>query len=149
MHGDIFNPNAQWTPQKNPEIRHLDVSDLSIVTWALQMNLLLPACNSLMDNARGCLFGPPSTLFGGSCHTILNVWHIVYDTVHPHLPNTSLLPRSTAGLPFRSSLACAPPHSKRAPNLLLPFLSVVSTTRPGTLSCQPPTSQAPSTSVAV
>jgi hypothetical protein len=32
MHRVIFNPNVKWTPRKNPEIRHLDVSDLSIVT---------------------------------------------------------------------------------------------------------------------
>jgi hypothetical protein len=54
------------------------------------MNLLLPACNRSMDDAHGCLFGPPPTLFGGSRCAILDVWHIVYDVVCPHLPNTPL-----------------------------------------------------------
>jgi hypothetical protein len=84
---ELSTPSHASPPSRNP--------------WALQMNLLLPACNSSMDDARGCLFGPPPNLFGVSRRAILDVWCIVYDAVRPHFPNTPLAAQNNSWYAFQ------------------------------------------------
>jgi hypothetical protein len=56
--------------------------------WAPHMHLLLPACNSSSDPARGCLLGILPEFFGSNRRATLDLLRIIFDCLLPNLPVT-------------------------------------------------------------
>jgi hypothetical protein len=71
----LCSPVHPSPPSKNP--------------WAPHMNLMLPACNSSSDPARGCLLGILPDFFGCSRRATIDLLRIVFDSLTPHLPTTA------------------------------------------------------------
>jgi hypothetical protein len=95
------------------------------------MNLLLPACNSSSDSARGCLLGILPDFFGCNRRAITNLLRVLFEHITPNLPSTAFGTQISNWYSFQEFFGLRPALLSNTAQKKLNFSFVAFAMKPG------------------